>query len=49
MTGHGRGAVVQNDQGKIMVVKNSIDQTGDAGVEKSGIADKGNDFFIGGG
>ena len=48
MTGHRCGAVVQNDQGKIMVVKNSVDQTGDAGMEKSRIADKGNDLFIGG-
>ena len=48
MAGHGRGAVVQNDEGEIVVVKNSVDQTGDAGVEKSGITDKGNNFFIGG-
>ena len=48
MTGHGRGAVVQNDQSKIVVVKNRVDQTGDTGVEKGGIADKRYHFFIGG-
>ena len=40
VAGHGRDAVVQNDQGQIVVVEHGIDQAGNAGVEKSRIADK---------
>ena len=43
--GHGCGAVVENNQGKVMVVKDRIDQAGDSGMEKSGVADKSDHFF----
>ena len=46
MTGHRGCAVIQNDQRKIMVVKNGVDQAGYTGVEKGRITDKRNDFFI---
>ena len=44
MAGHGRGAVIQNYQGKIMVVEHGVDQTGDSGVKESGVPDKRNNF-----
>ena len=34
MAGHGRGFIVQDDQGKAVIVVDGIDQTGDARCEK---------------
>jgi hypothetical protein len=44
--GHGRGVVVQNHQGQIMIVEHGIDQAGNAGVKKRGISDVGDDLVF---
>ena len=46
VAGHGGGAVVQDDQGEVVVVVHGVDQAGQSRVEKGGIADKGNDFLV---
>ena len=46
MPGHGGDAVIKNNQGKIMVIIDRINQTGYSGMKKGGISDKGNDFFV---
>lgn len=38
VSGHGRGAVFHENQGKIVPVEQGIDDAGQAGVEKSGIS-----------
>ena len=46
MPGHGRDAIVKNNQCKIVIVKDSVDQTGDSGMKEGGISDKRDDLFI---
>ena len=41
VAGHGRGAVVQDDQQKIVALVHGVDQSREPGMEKSGVADKG--------
>ena len=48
MAGHGRGFVVQDDQRKLMIVVDGVDQTGDAGMKEGGISDEGDDRLSGG-
>lgn len=47
MAGHGRDAVVKNNQCKIVIVKDRVDQTGYSGMKERGIPDKRDDFFVG--
>ena len=44
---HGCGAVVEYDQGNIVVVENGINQSGNTGVKEGGISYKSNDLFVG--
>ena len=46
VTGHGCGAVVQDDQGEVVVVEHRVDQTGYSGTKERGISDKRDDFFV---
>jgi len=41
MAGHGGGAVFHQHQGQVMLVEQSVDDTGDAGVKKGGVTEKG--------
>ena len=45
---HGCGAVVHNNQCEFMVVVNRIDESCDSGMEKGGVADKGDHLLVGG-
>ena len=45
MSGHCRDAVVENNQGKIVIVKYGIDQSGNPGMKKRGISYKRDDLF----
>lgn len=46
MPGHGGDAVVENNQRKIMIVENSVNQTGNSGMKKCGVPDKRDDLFV---
>ncbi len=46
VTRHRGGAVVQNDESELVVVVHRVDQPGDAGMEESGISDKGHHFLV---
>ena len=47
MSRHGCGAVVHDYQGEFMVVVYGIDESGNAGMEKSGVPDKGDHLLVG--
>jgi hypothetical protein len=47
MAGHGRNTIVKNNQCKIVIVKDRVDQTGYSGMKESGIPDKRDDSFVG--
>ena len=46
MAGHGRDAIVKNNQCKIVIVKDRVDQTWNSGMKEGGIPDKRDDFFV---
>ena len=46
VAGHGRGAVVQDHQGEVVVVVHRVDQAGDAAVEEGAVADEGHHLLV---
>ena len=47
MARHGGNAVIEDNQGHVVIVEYGVDQAGNAAVEKCRIAYERNDFFVG--